>query len=64
MPKMKTHKGIRKRVKLTASGKVRYKRSFVSHLMSGKSGNRVRRGRKPSFLSGAIAKRVREMVGG
>ena len=64
MPKMKTHKGAKRRVRLTATGKVRYKRSFTGHLMSGKSGNRVRRGRKASFLSGALAKKVREAVGG
>ncbi|MFQ5489621.1 MAG: 50S ribosomal protein L35 [Phycisphaerae bacterium] len=64
MPKMKTHKGAKNRVRLTAKGKVRFKRSFAGHLMSGKSGSRVRRARKPSFLSGAIAKRVKRLVGG
>jgi len=63
MPKMKTHKGIKRRVKVTASGKVRYKRSFASHLMSGKSGNRVRRARRPSFLLGRTARRIRLAVG-
>ncbi len=64
MPKMKTHKGIKRRLKLTARGKVRYKRSFASHLMSGKSGKRVRRARRPSFLSGQMAKRIRLALGG
>ncbi len=64
MPKMKTHKGLKGRVKVSAKGKVRYKRSFAGHLMSGKSGNRTRRARKPCFLSGAIAKRVLVAVGG
>jgi len=64
MPKMKTHKGTKRRVRLTATGKVRYKRSFTGHLMSGKTGKRVRKGRKPSYLSGALAKRIREALGG
>ena len=64
MPKMKTHKGIKRRVRLTASGKPRYKKSFAGHLMSGKSGNRVRRARRPSFLTGSMAKKVREALGG
>ncbi len=64
MPKMKTHKGTKQRVKISANGKVRFKRSFVSHLMSGKSQNRVRRARRPSFLSGAMASKMRIAVGG
>jgi large subunit ribosomal protein L35 len=63
MPKMKTHKGIKRRVKVSATGKVRFKRSFASHLMSGKSQKRVRRARRPSFLSGAMAKKLRIAVG-
>ena len=62
MPKMKTHKGSKRRFKLSASGKVRYKRSFAGHLMSGKSGKRVRAARKPSFITGANAKRIREAI--
>ena len=64
MPKMKTHKGAKQRVKVSARGKVRYKRSFANHLMSGKSQNRVRRARGASFLSGAMAKKLRAAVGG
>lgn len=59
MPKMKTHKGLKKRVKVTASGKVRYKSSFAGHLMSGKSGNRCRNLRRPALLSGKPAVRVK-----
>jgi large subunit ribosomal protein L35 len=64
MPKMKTHKGIKSRIRRTASGKLRYKRSFASHLMSGKSGKRARQARRPSFLSGAAARTVRQALGG
>ncbi|MDR0336898.1 MAG: 50S ribosomal protein L35 [Planctomycetaceae bacterium] len=32
MPKQKTHKGIKKRFKLTASGKVKHRHSGTSHL--------------------------------
>ena len=64
MPKMKTHKGIKRRFRLTARGKVRYKKSFRGHLMSGKSGDRVRRGHRPSFILGKTARRLREALGG
>jgi len=50
MPKMKTHKGMKKRFKISATGKVSHKRCGSSHLMSHKSGKRVRRLRKTSSL--------------
>jgi len=58
MPKMKTHKGIKKRVRVSARGKIKYKRSNAGHLMSGKSGKRKRHMRHPSVLGGAIAQRM------
>ncbi len=63
MPKMKTHKGLKKRVKITARGKVRFKKSFAGHLMSGKSSNRKRALRKPSFLSGKNARKIKIAIG-
>ena len=42
MPKLKTHKGIKKRFKVSATGKVSHKRAGSSHLNSHKSGKRVR----------------------
>ncbi len=61
--KMKSHKGARKRLKLTASGKVRYRRAFGGHLMSTKSGNRKRKLHKPAYLSKGDTKRVKELLG-
>ena len=37
MPKLKTHRGLAKRVKKTASGKIKRSRAFHSHLLSSKS---------------------------
>ncbi|MFI5460851.1 MAG: 50S ribosomal protein L35 [Isosphaerales bacterium] len=51
MPKLKTHKGMKKRFKITATGKVLHKRCGSSHLMSHKSGKRVRRMRKTTALT-------------
>jgi large subunit ribosomal protein L35 len=60
MPKMKTHKGMKKRFKISANGKVRHKRCGSSHLMSHKSGKQVRRLRKKTTLTvAAEAKRIR-----
>ena len=36
MPKMKTHKGMAKRIKITATGKMLRRKAFRNHLLSGK----------------------------
>ena len=60
MPKLKTHKGMKKRFKVSATGKVSHKRCGSSHLMSHKSGKQVRRLRKKSTLKvTAEARRIR-----
>ena len=63
MPKAKTHKGIAKRIRLTAKGKVRHKSAWARHLMSTKSGNRKRSLRKPAFIQGTVAKKIKRMLG-
>ncbi len=60
--KQKPHKGLRKRFKLSARGKPRYKKPFAGHLMSSKSGRRRQRLRRPATLTGAIADRVRRAL--
>jgi len=58
MPKMKTHKGLKKRVRVTASGKVKHRRAFTGHLMSGKPGSRRQRLRTAGFLHGSYVKKA------
>lgn len=63
MPKLKTHKGMKKRFKISATGKVSHKRSGSSHLLSHKSGKRVRRLRKSSTLDvAAESRRIRHAM--
>jgi large subunit ribosomal protein L35 len=63
MPKLKTHKGMKKRFKISATGKVRHKRCGSSHLMSHKSGKQVRRLRKKSALEvSAESRRIRHAM--
>lgn len=60
MPKLKTHKGMKKRFKISATGKVRHKPCGSSHLNSHKSGKKIRRLRKKATLAnGAEARRIR-----
>ena len=63
MPKLKTHKGMKKRFKVSANGKVSHKRCGSSHLMSHKNGKQVRRLRKKSTLDvAAESRRVRSAL--
>lgn len=56
MPKMKPHKGLRRRVKVSANGKVIYKKSGGGHLLSDKSGAQRRSFRKRLKFKGKFAK--------
>ena len=63
MPKFKPHKGLKKRVKITARGKAVRKMSGAGHLMSGKSGQRCRRLRRTVPLVGKIAESAKRALG-
>jgi large subunit ribosomal protein L35 len=63
MPKQKTHKGLKKRVKVTATGKVKHKRAGGGHLMSGKNAKRRRRIGGSSTMMKAMAKTAKVELG-
>ncbi|HKR09835.1 MAG TPA: 50S ribosomal protein L35 [Gemmatimonadaceae bacterium] len=46
MPKMKSHRGARKRFKVTGSGKIKRFRAFKSHILTKKTSKRKRRLRR------------------
>lgn len=58
MPKQKPHKGLRKRVKVTARKKVIRKKSFNGHLLSGKSGRRKQWLRRKATIEGKPLKNI------
>jgi large subunit ribosomal protein L35 len=58
MPKQKTHKGMKRRFKITASGKAKHRRAFRGHLLSGKGGKRTRQMRQDGIVTGADAKNI------
>ncbi len=64
MPKMKTHSGAKKRFRKTATGKLRGKRAFSSHILEKKSPKRKRRMARPVEISPKDSKRVRTLLGG
>ena len=59
MPKQKTHKGLSKRVKVTASGKVKHSRAGGGHLMSSKNAKRRRRISTSKTMTSAMGKTAR-----
>lgn len=58
MPKVKTHKGLQKRVRLTPTGKIMRRRAGGSHLMSGWPGKASRRLRKPLVVTDSEKQRI------
>ncbi len=63
MPKMKTHSGAKKRFKLTATGKVRGRHAFTSHILEKKSAKRKRALGAPALLSEDDTPRIKRMLG-
>jgi large subunit ribosomal protein L35 len=59
MPKLKTHKGLAKRVKVTGRGKLKHRRPGASHLMSVKNAKRRRHIRSTSVVHGGKVKAMK-----
>ncbi len=62
MPKMKTHRGAKKRFSRTASGRFRRQRTGVSHLLAKKSSRRKRRLRRGALVSPSDERRLRRLL--
>lgn len=62
MPKQKTHSGLKKRVKKTASGKIKRGCAFRSHLKSSKTQKQIRQLRKGSLVSHSDEKRIKQLI--
>ncbi len=62
MPKQKTHKGLAKRVRVTAGGKVKHKKAGAGHLMSSKNAKRRRRINRPGAVHKSMEAKVRQML--
>lgn len=62
MPKMKTHRGAAKRLRLTGSGKVRRHKAYKSHLLNGKSRKRKRNLRKGTLIASVEQKKIKRLI--
>ena len=62
MPKLKTNRAAAKRFKLTASGKIKRKKAYHSHILTKKSRKRKRNLRKSTLVAEADSSRVKRML--
>lgn len=63
MPKQKTRKIVSKRFKITKTGKVLRRAQNMRHLRRRKSKSQIRSYNVPREVTGALAKKIRKMLG-
>ncbi len=63
MPKLKTHRGTAKRIRITGTGKLLRRRAFGGHFLAGKSKSRKRVISTSATLSGKTAKNIKRALG-
>ncbi len=63
MPKMKSHSGMSKRVKVSGSGKLLKEQANRRHLLEGKSSTRTRRLAGVVEVAKTDVKRVKRLLG-
>jgi len=62
--KKKTRKSVANRFKITSSGKVIRRSSFIGHLRRKKSKKQIRRLKRKKELKGVLAKKVKKILQG
>jgi large subunit ribosomal protein L35 len=62
LPKIKTNRGAAKRFKLTASGKIKRRKAYASHILTKKTTKQKRNLRKSGLVNAANAKAVKRML--
>ncbi|MCF8232786.1 MAG: 50S ribosomal protein L35 [Bacteroidales bacterium] len=62
MPKMKTNSGAKKRFTMTATGKLKRKHAYKSHLLTKKTKKRKKRLTKVSMMNTSDARRMRQLL--
>ncbi|MDG2210495.1 MAG: 50S ribosomal protein L35 [Acidimicrobiales bacterium] len=63
MPKMKTHRGLAKRIKVTGTGRLRRRSPNLSHILEKKTPQRKRRLSGESDIAKADEKSIRTRLG-
>ena len=60
--KLKTHKGLSKRVKFTKTGKIKKARAFGSHILSKKSNERKRKLAKLFDVNSSDRNKIKKLL--
>jgi large subunit ribosomal protein L35 len=63
MPKMKTHRGAAKRIRLTGTGRLMRRKANRSHLLEKKPSTRTRRLGRPTEVTPADRDKLERMLG-
>jgi len=63
MPKLKTHKGTAKRIKISGTGKLIRERAYGNHILAKKSKARKRHMHTAGNINGKIKKNVKTALG-
>ncbi len=64
MPKQKTHKGTKKRFRLTATGKAKHRQSGTSHLQARMSNKRKRNLRGTTSVAACMEPTIQRALNG
>ena len=64
MPKQKTNRSVKKRMRISASGKVKRNKSNRRHLLAGRTSKRKRHLRQAEMVTGKVAKKYIHALGG
>jgi large subunit ribosomal protein L35 len=63
MPKMKSNSGAKKRFQTTATGKLKRKKAYHSHILTKKSPKRKRSLRETTLVSRVDEPRMKKLIG-
>ena len=63
MGKLKTHKGVKQRFKITGTGKIMHAKSGRRHLLTGKSARRMRKLRLAGETASVHTRMLRRLLG-
>ncbi len=62
MPKIRTKSGAKKRFFTTGTGKVKFKKPGMRHLLAHKSKSRKRRLKRNSMITGSMKKQIKRLI--
>lgn len=62
MPKCKTHSGLKKRIKITGSGKIKRQHAYTGHLKVNKTTKQNRNLSKSTLVHSTDEKRIKRLI--